>query len=273
MVYFSFLVIWRSKWYLHLHFVISASTSVRRVRRWNGWWKRGSSRKREIISAPWDALWLRRRSPESTVLTFQPPTKCCVPSDDWHPPRLISLRCSQGSLVTNWAHSEDSDQTWRMPRLICVFTRGTGHFVGLSCYGSYNFDHDYKYSEPPHDKTNKMACEPSKDSDQPGHPPSLIRVFTVRMKKTWVLSYPLSAQRRLWSDWADAQADLSLRWAHSHFVGFDMRRLTVVFKCTYVFKLSNLFDHFMRLGMTLGRYVAESWSKWQAYAGNFNIWI
>ena len=27
------------------------------------------------------------------------------------------------------------------------------------------------------------------------------------MKKPWVLSYPLSAQRRLESDWADAQAD------------------------------------------------------------------
>ena len=25
-----------------------------------------------------------------------------------------------------------------------------------------------------HDKTNKMACAPSDDSDQPGHPPSLI---------------------------------------------------------------------------------------------------
>ena len=57
------------------------------------------------------------------------------------------------------------------------------------------------------------------------HPHSLIRVFAVRMKKAWVLSYPLNAQRRLWSDWADAQADLSLRWAHSRFVGFDMRRL------------------------------------------------
>ena len=34
-------------------------------------------------------------------------------------------------------------------------------------------------------------------------------VFTVRMNKPWVLSYPLSAQRRLWSVWADAQADLS----------------------------------------------------------------
>ena len=51
--------------------------------------------------------------------------------------------------------------------------------------------------EPPHYKTNKMACAPSEDSDQPGHPPSLIRVFADRMKKALVLSYPLSAQRRL----------------------------------------------------------------------------
>ena len=74
-------------------------------------------------------------------------------------------------------------------------------------------------------QNQQNECAPSKDSDQPGHPPSLIRVFAVRMKKPWVLSYPLSAQRRLWSDWADAQADLSLRWVHIHFVGFVMSRL------------------------------------------------
>ena len=79
--------------------------------------------------------------------------------------------------------------------------------------------------EPPHDKTSNMACAPSKDLDQPRHPPSLIRAFTVRKKKASVLSYPLSEQWRLWSDWADAQADLSLRWAHSHFVGFVVRQL------------------------------------------------
>ena len=33
--------------------------------------------------------------------------------------------------------------------------------------------------EPHRDKTNKMACAPSEDSDQPEHPPSLIRVFPV----------------------------------------------------------------------------------------------
>ena len=35
-----------------------------------------------------------------------------------------------------------------------------------------------KIYEPPHDKTNKMTM-PSEDSDQPGHPPSLIRVLAV----------------------------------------------------------------------------------------------
>ena len=53
-------------------------------------------------------------------------------------------------------------------------------------------------------QNQQSECAPSEDSDQPGHPPSLIRVFVVRMKKPWALSYPLSAQRRLWSDWADA---------------------------------------------------------------------
>ena len=65
-----------------------------------------------------------------------------------------------------------------------------------------------------HDKTNKMTCVLSKDSDQPEHPPSLIRVFTVRMKKHWALNYLFSTLWRLWSDWEDAQADLSLCWVH-----------------------------------------------------------
>ena len=78
-------------------------------------------------------------------------------------------------------------------------------------------------------QNQQSDCAPSEDSDQPGHPPSLIRVFAGRMKKAWVLSYPLSAQRRLWSDWAAAQADLSLRWAHSHIVGFVMRWLICLF--------------------------------------------
>ena len=58
-------------------------------------------------------------------------------------------------------------------------------------YISYGYRTTY---EPQEDKTNKVACPPSEDSDQPVYLPSLIRVFAVRMKKAWVLSYPLSAQ-------------------------------------------------------------------------------
>ena len=82
-------------------------------------------------------------------------------------------------------------------------------------------------------------CVPSEDSDQPGHPPSLIppsqrRLRSVRMKKAWILAtYWAHSEdsdqpgHPLWSDWADAQADMSLRWAHNHFVGFVMRRIHV----------------------------------------------
>ena len=60
-----------------------------------------------------------------------------------------------------------------------------------------------------------------------------------RLRPDWAVwsESSLSAWRKLgslathwvhsedWSDWADTQADLSLRWAHSHFVVFVMRRL------------------------------------------------
>ena len=74
-----------------------------------------------------------------------------------------------------------------------------------------------------------MACAPSEDSDKTGHPRSLIRVFSVHMRKAEVLSYHYSAQRSLWSYWVDAQADLSLRWARKgHFVSFVTRRLILL---------------------------------------------
>ena len=59
-----------------------------------------------------------------------------------------------------------------------------------------------------------MTLRPAKTQISLGiHP--VWSVFIVRMKKAWALSYPMSAQRRLWSDWADAQADPSLCWAQS----------------------------------------------------------
>ena len=50
----------------------------------------------------------------------------------------------------------------------------------MKCICTAYVDSRKKHFEPPYDKTNKMTFVPSKDSDQPGHPPSLIRVFAVR---------------------------------------------------------------------------------------------
>ena len=62
-----------------------------------------------------------------------------------------------------------------------------------------------------HDKTNKVSVHPAKTQ--------------ISLCAQWVAKDPsfLHADSEDWSDWADAQADLSLRWAHSHFVGFVMR--------------------------------------------------
>ena len=68
--------------------------------------------------------------------------------------------------------------------------------------------------EPRHDKTNKMSVRPAKTQ--------IRLVWSESSLSAWI-SYPLSAQRRLWSDWANAQADLSLRWAHTHFVVLSCR--------------------------------------------------
>ena len=151
-----------------------------------------------------------------------------------------------------YADSEDPDQTGLMPRLIWVFAGRTRILLVLSCRGSFylcicpqndiclhypssearilrNMHRNWGYYgiRAAARQTNNMACAPSKDSDQPGHLSILISVFAVLLKKPWVLEYPLSAQRKLWSEWADAQVDLCLRWAHWSFCWFCHAPATV----------------------------------------------
>ena len=89
---------------------------------------------------------------------------------------------------------------------------GTGPSVGSTLVVSPTY-------EPQHYKQNDMCAQ--RRSDQPGHPPSLIRVFAVRTVGSWGPNVSSCAQRRLWLDWADVQAELSLRWvgAEVSFVG------------------------------------------------------
>ena len=139
----------------------------------------------------------------------------------WSASSLSAWR-NHGSLTTQWVHSKDSDQTWRMPRLIWVFARRKLIVLVLSCRGSIVNNpmlplrdipwcgcgpDDFKLLstivqlyEPRHDKTNKMSVCPAKtqislgicpvwSKSSPGHLPSLIRVFAVPWvaKDTWFL--------------------------------------------------------------------------------------
>ena len=80
-------------------------------------------------------------------------------------------------------------------------------------------------TKTPHDKTNKMAVRPAKTQ------------ISLGIRPVWSES-SLSAWRKLGSlatQWAHSEdsdqtgqmprVDLSLRWAHTHFVGFVMSRL------------------------------------------------
>ena len=51
------------------------------------------------------------------------------------------------------AHSEDSDQTGRMPMLICVFAGRMGHFVGFVMLWLIGVESAVTVNEPRHEKT------------------------------------------------------------------------------------------------------------------------
>ena len=95
------------------------------------------------------------------------------------------------------------------PKLQINLTRlsVTGH-----CYTSAYLKTE---DEPRHAKTNKMSVRPAKTQ------------ISLGIRPVWSESLLCAqcGQRILWSDWADTQADLSLRLAQTHFVGFVISRL------------------------------------------------
>ena len=94
------------------------------------------------------------------------------------------------SLATHWEHSKDSDQTGRMPRLICVFAGHTFILLVLSCRGSCKFHlpllqrdkatiHCKLYISHRMTKPTKWLCA-QRRLRSAWASPSLIRVLTVR---------------------------------------------------------------------------------------------
>ena len=82
-----------------------------------------------------------------------------------------------------------------------------------------------------------MCVRPAKTQISLGIRP----VWSESLLSAWRKLGPLAthwAHSEDWSDWADAQADLSLRWAHTHLVGFVMSRL-ILFIFFYFFRLDD----------------------------------
>ena len=72
-------------------------------------------------------------------------------------------------------------------------------------------------------QNQQNECAPSEDSDQPGHPPNLIRVLTVCMKKHWVLSYQLSTVvfHNFWKESCKASLESPVEnrhWRNQNFI-------------------------------------------------------
>ena len=118
--------------------------------------------------------------------------QCC--KQDWNSKVLYLRKC-------------EKNKTWKQPLLFTTVQK-----ILFKLRPRY---------ELPHDKTNKITVRPATTQISPVWSGSLL-------SGQWVAKDPSFLQvdcERLWSDWADAEADLSLRWACSHFIGFVMRRL------------------------------------------------
>ena len=95
--------------------------------------------------------------------------------------------------------------------------------------------------EPPHDKTNKMTVHPAKTQISLG-------IWSESMLcASWVAKDPsfLHADSEDWSDWADAQVELSLRWAHMPFCLFWHEAAHMDFSASHVGKFK-VFQHNQR---------------------------
>ena len=69
--------------------------------------------------------------------------------------------------------------------------------------------------KPVHNKTYNKTCATSKNSDQPAHSRSLVRVFADSKCLLWPPGYPKRDKPLPY--WVAVQADLSLFWSHSSY--------------------------------------------------------
>ena len=82
----------------------------------------------------------------------------------------------------------------------------------------------------------------------------------------WVAKVPnfLRADCEDWSDWMDAQADLCLPWAHTHFVGFVMLWLIFGFVMLQLTLLSEPGDWLCSIAMVMSWYGLWRWESYDS---------
>ena len=125
---------------------------------------------------------------------------------------------------------------------VCVFAPYKKHTL-FSAKTAINRSEKHFQKSP---KNQQNDCALSKDSDQPWHLPSLISVFAISLGihpvwsecllcAQWIAKDPsfLHADSEDWSDWADAQADLSLCCPHMPFCWFcQAAHISSPFSCS-----------------------------------------
>ena len=151
---------------------------------------------------------------------------------------------------------------WRGPKghywILCMFTWQNlvrtlmimkTNWQKVKASSTYNISEglssELNANEPTHDKTNKMTVRPA-NSHQPGHLPSLIRVFVCAQ---WVAKDPrfLHADSKDWSDWQMPRLIWVFIGCTCHFVGFVMRRLKCFLEqevfCVFLLRFYSPWDY------------------------------
>ena len=107
-----------------------------------------------------------------------------------------------------------------------IFPRWQPQWLGLRMLVTWNCeDYVWKNCSVLYHNNTKYHNYLSRNMTKPTKWVCAQRRLNVRSMGSEGPKLSLCGQRRLWSDWADAQADLSLRWAHAHFIDFVISRL------------------------------------------------
>ena len=102
---------------IHVHVIISSMQYSKHIRKYQTV---------EDLSSKWDCTWQNQQNDLCAQRRFTS-AWAFTQSDQ----SSLSTWRNLGSLGALWAHSEDSDQTRQMPRLIWVYIGCTGHFAGF----------------------------------------------------------------------------------------------------------------------------------------------